>query len=302
MEDAKFRMLDGKEIYIRKFEVEDSSAVLLIAHGMAEHGGRYVEFAEYLNRNNISVYIPDHRGHGKTIQSDEEYGFFSEKNGWNLVTDDLKYIYDAIKKENPKQKCFLFGHSMGSLIIRTMLIRYPEQYDGAILCGTAGELGALGPIAQIVAYLELKSKGPTGRSPLMDKLSFGGFNKKIKSPKTAYDWLTRDEDTVRAYIQDERCGGVFTASFYKEMVDATIFINDIRQIAKMSHKTPIFLIAGAEDPVGGKKAVYEILSKFNKKGISAEVAVYENGRHEILNELNKEDVYRDVSSWIEDKI
>lgn len=298
MEESRFKTKDQKEIYIRKFEVEESRASVLIAHGMAEHGDRYIEFAEYLNKHLFNVYIPDHRGHGKTISSEEEYGFFGEKDGWNAVTDDLKTILETMKREHPDQKCFLFGHSMGSLLFRTMMIRHPEQYDGVILSGTAGDMGLLTKLGQIIAFFELKIKGPRAKSPLMDKLSFGGFNKRFKDAKTPFDWLSRDEESVRAYIQDEHCGGVFSTSFYKDLVDASIFVNDIHQIAKMNRKTPVFFISGSEDPVGGK-VIKEISSKMNRKGIRSEYKLYEGSRHEILNEINKEDVYRDVVDWLD---
>lgn len=299
MEISKFKCEDGKVLFIRRWIAEQERAVILLAHGMAEHGARYNEFAEFLNSQGLTVYAPDHRGHGKTAESDDEYGFFATKNGWSRVTDDLKELLNMIRQEHSKQKVFLFGHSMGSLLLRTLIIRYPKEYDGVILSGTAGNPGFIGKIGWFIAYMQVLIKGPKGRAPLMDKLSFGNFNSAFNDAKTDFDWLTRDVEIVQKYIEDPRCGGVFTTSFYKDLIEATFFINKPSQIDKMNKKTPILFISGSEDPVGGENAIPDIASIFREKGINTDYKLYDSGRHEILNELNKEDVYRDVITWIE---
>jgi len=299
MEISKFKCEDGKVLFIRRWIAEEERAVVLLAHGMAEHGARYNEFAEFLNSQGLTVYAPDHRGHGKTAESDDEYGFFATKNGWSRVTDDLKELLNMIRQEHSKQKVFLFGHSMGSLLLRTLIIRYPKEYDGVILSGTAGNPGFIGKIGWFIAYMQVLIKGPKGRAPLMDKLSFGNFNSAFNDAKTDFDWLTRDVEIVQKYIEDPRCGGVFTTSFYKDLIEATFFINKPSQIDKMNKKTPILFISGSEDPVGGENAIPDIASIFREKGINTDYKLYDSGRHEILNELNKEDVYRDVITWIE---
>jgi alpha-beta hydrolase superfamily lysophospholipase len=189
-----------------------------IAHGMAEHAGRYERFADALTKAGYAVYANDHRGHGKTAGSQKEVGYFADENGWEKVVDDMHTLTGIIKKECPKKPFFLFGHSMGSFLSRHYSMLYAKELTGLVLSGTGGDPGALGKIGLFIATIEAKLKGKKAKSEMMNKLSFGAFNGAFKPNRTDYDWLSRDNAEVDKYISDPWCGAVFTAGFFCDLL------------------------------------------------------------------------------------
>ena len=191
---------DTKIVYYKHSPEKDAKAVVIITHGMAEHAQRYDEFASFLNKNTFVVYAHDQRGHGKTAGSIEKLGFFAEKDGWQKVTDDLSELVKISKKEYPNMPVFLFGHSMGSFIVRTYISQYSGEIEGAVLSGTAGSAGLLSLAGSVLTSIIMLFKKKNSLSPLMNKLSFGDFNKSFKPNRTDFDWLSRDNESVDKYV------------------------------------------------------------------------------------------------------
>ena len=194
---------DHVELYIYEWLPDDEPwAVVQIAHGMVEHSKRYERFADALTAKGIAVYANDHRGHGKTVKTEEEKGHFADENGWLKVANDLKLVTDKIKQKHPDLPIVLFGHSIGSFLSRLYAQRYGAVLSGLILSGTGSDPGFMGSLGLMIAKRELRKKGRRVKSELMNKLIFGGYNRAFKPVRTPFDWLSRDEEEVDKYIQD----------------------------------------------------------------------------------------------------
>ncbi len=301
MKMFKFTGADNLELQgIKWDQVENPKAVLQISHGMAEHVSRYNEFAEFLNSNGIIVYGHDHRGHGDSVKSPEDYGYFSSENGWNKLVEDLHTLTLQIKEENPELPVYIFGHSMGSFALRDYLTRYGDSINGAIICGTGNNPKWLNHVALWMAKRECIKKGPRHRSTLMTNLSFGSFNKKFKPNKTEFDWLSRDEIQVYKYIEDPQCGMVFTSQFYVDFLSGILELSKQENVDKIPKDRPYLFISGERDPLSNHgEAIHQIFNQFKKAHIlKVQVKIYPEARHELTNEVNREEIYGDVLQWL----
>jgi alpha-beta hydrolase superfamily lysophospholipase len=299
-----FKTSDGVQIFTYRWMPDEASAVkgvVQIAHGMAEHAARYERFADALTKAGYAVYANDHRGHGKTAGSQDNIGYFADENGWEKVVKDMHALTVIIKKENPNKPFFLFGHSMGSFLSRHYSMLYASELTGLILSGTGGDPGAIGKIGLFVAKMDAMFHGRKAKSEIMNKLSFGAFNSAFKPNRTDYDWLSRDNAEVDKYINDPLCGTVFTAGFFCDMLGGLDFINKKENIGKIPKNLPIYLFSGAKDPVGtNTKGVNQVYNSLKNAGIGdLTLKFYENGRHESLNEINRDEVFRDVIVWLD---
>ncbi len=307
-ETFRFKADDDVEVFVYKWLPDESirvKGVVQISHGMVEHAGRYRFLAEALTDSGYAVFADDHRGHGKTAGAPEKIGHFPEKDGFRLVVGDMKALTDIIKKERPGLPVFLYGHSMGSLLSRLFIIHHGDGVDGVMLSGTAGDPGLLGMAGVFVAKMECILRGRGARSAILNSLSFGGFNKKFAPTRTEYDWLSRDDAEVDKYIEDPCCGAVCTAGFFYDMLTAIgeIFKDDA--IRKIPKDLPIHLFSGSKDPVGGKngEGVLQTSEAFQRAAIKdVSMKLYENGRHEMVNEINRREVYRDMIDWCDARI
>lgn len=294
------------DIHAASFSPEDKQsikAVLQIAHGMAEHLERYEKFADFLCKNGIAVYINDHIGHGASVSSESELGYFGEKDGWKNFVEDCHKLMEIAKAENPGKPYIFFGHSMGSFVARSFSAKYAPELTAAVFCGTAGPNPAAG-IGQKLASAIGKIKGSHYRSKLIDKMAFGTYNNKFEK-RTAYDWLSRDNDEVDKYVADDLCGFLFTAYGYRDLMALLGSVTQKSWAENFPKQLPVFLISGSMDPVGeygkGVTAVYESLKAAGKDNVK--MKLYENGRHEILNESALFDtVCADVVKFIESVI
>lgn len=284
---------------------DGAKAIFQIVHGMAEHGERYEDFAKFLCGKGFAVLVDDHVGHGRSAKSDKELGYFGEKNGWDAFVEDERALTELITSEFPGLPLIFFGHSMGSFIAREYIRRYgsDERIKGAIICGTSGRNPAA-PIAITIAGAVAKAKGSRHRSKFIDKLAFGTYNKKVENPATPFDWLTSDPDEVQKYIADKYCGFLFTAAGYKDLFTVLNRVSGKDWFEQVYEGLPIFLIAGEDDPVGqygaGVKQVYNDLKLAGKKDVT--LKLYPHMRHEILNEVGKDEVYNDIAAWCTKKI
>ena len=279
-------------------------AVVQIAHGIAEHIDRYRPFMEFLADNGFVAAGNDHLGHGKSIRVPEEQGFFAEKDGWWRVVDDMDKLHDIMSKEYPELPYVLFGHSMGSFLTRTYLIKHPDKYDGVILSGTGHQSPALVLGGNAAASVMAKLSGAMGDGTKLDSLAFGSYLSKIETPRTKFDWLSRNAEQVDKYIADPLCGFVGKIGLYRDMMQGIKFITDKKNIAQMNKEKPVYFMSGDGDPVGDYgKGVERAYKAFCDAGLhDVFMRLYPGGRHEMLNETNKEQVYQDILNWLNEKI
>ena len=281
----------------------NAKAVFQIAHGMAEHIERYEEFCTFLAENGYAVYIHDHAGHGKSVISDKELGFFGEEDGWKTLVEDCRTVNQLAAGEFPDRPMIFFGHSMGSFIARAYTRLYSANLAGAIYCGTSGANPAAG-IAIGLADMIARSKGSHYHSEFINTLAFGAYNKKIKPARTEFDWLTKDEAIVDKYVADPYCGFLFTACGYRDLFTVLKSVSGKAWYQGLPKSLPVFLIAGECDPVGeygkGVKQVYRDLKKTGHSDVS--IKLYPGDRHEILNELDRQSVMEDIVKWADEKI
>ena len=305
-EDFTFESSTGKNLLHARKCIPDGKprAVVQIEHGVADHISRYDGLMEYLASNGIVCVGDDHLGHGESIRSPEEQGFFAEENGWDYVIRDVDALRDLTRREYPDLPYIFFGHSMGSFIVRTYLIRHPGKYDAAILSGTGhqNKLMILGGWA--AANLMARTKGPAADGKALNDMAFGSYCKKIPDPRTPFDWISRDQAAVDKYIDDPYCGFVCKVGLYRDMMGAVRFITDQKNIDKMNKEAPVYFMSGDADPVGdygvGVEKAYQAFCRAGLKDVT--IRLYPGGRHEMLNETNRETVKKDILDWINEKL
>ncbi len=301
--NKEIRAEDLTPLTLYHWECPSPKAIVHLVHGMSEHAARYDHFASWLNENGYSVIASDLRGHGKTAGSIKNVGHFATKNGWEKVVNDLILISNKIKEDHPELPIYLMGHSMGSFLVRSLAYTDSAIGNGYILSSTAGHPGFLGVAGEQLALINTKLMGKRNRSWLLTKLAFGDFNKKYKEKRTEKDWLSRDENIVNQYINDPYCMQTFTSQFYTDLTRGLLEINQQNKIDKMDKNKPVLLFAGDMDPVGNYgKGPEEVAKKMKLAGITdLETTIYKDGRHEMLNELNKEEVYKLILNWLNKK-
>ncbi|UOW66569.1 alpha/beta hydrolase [Paraclostridium bifermentans] len=298
-----FKGEEDTDIYVYKYEPiekENINGIIQISHGMSEEAGRYKRFANYLTDNGYIVYINDHRGHGKSAENINRIGILAEKDGIHCIVKDLNKLTKIIKTENNGLPIFLFSHSMGSFAAQKYIIDYSEDIDGVILSGTNGLHGIEVDLGFLVAKVMSKIQGREKKAYLIDKLAFGGFNKKFKPNKSEFDWLSRDFKEVEKYIENEYCGVVFSNGYFYDLFKLFKEIRNTNNLKKINSKLPIYIFAGDKDPVGKfGKGVTKLYENYKKVGIeNVEFKLYSGGRHEMLNEINKDEVINDTINWI----
>ncbi|MGV3487431.1 MAG: alpha/beta hydrolase [Tuberibacillus sp.] len=300
-----FQAADGTNVHVTRWMPDENPwAVVQIAHGMVEHGARYGRFAEALTAEGMAVYANDHRGHGKTAKSEDEKGHFADDNGWDIAVKDMKELTDLIKNEHRELPIILFGHSLGSFLSRRYAQMYGDNLSALILSGTGGNPGIMGSLGLMIARREVRRKGKRDKSELMNKLIFGGYNKAFKPARTPFDWLSRDEREVDKYIEDPDCGFLASTAFYADLIQGLKELDRSDKLSRMPKDLPILFISGDQDPVGGNgKGVLQVYQNFMKAGMKdVTCKLYKGGRHELLNETNRDEVTQDILRWIQEKI
>ena len=302
LKEFQFLSTDQKtQIYVRGYVPDVAvKGTVQIAHGVAEYINRYDGFMQYLAENGYAAFGNDHLGHGQSVTGEENRGFFAEENGWQAVVGDMKKLRDRIKEAYPAQKAVLFGHSMGSFLSRTYIIDHPDDFDAAVICGTGQQSGLLVSLGAMAAKGECRKNGPKFHSEKLQKLAFGGYNKAFEPVRTPVDWLSRSTENVDRYIADPLCGFTPSAGLFRDMMSGIQYISRKENVAKVRKDLPILLIAGALDPVGESgRGVRKACAMYQAAGIrDVSMRLYENDRHEILNETDAAQVYRDVLQWI----
>ena len=276
--------------------------VVQISHGMAEYSNRYARFALELCKEGYAVFVSDHIGHGSSITDRDMLGFFGETDGEEHFVEDLKALTDIIKGEYPDLPFFMLGHGMGSLIARKYTAKYGYLLDGVIYTGTSGENSAVGIGIQL-ANTYIKQNGPMHRSELIDTIAFGGYNR--KTPKRTHcDWVSRDEEEVDKFIADDLCGYKYTVSGMRALFNLLKQVSSRRWFNSVPLSMHILMLSGSKDPIGdygkGVEEVYKKLKKTGHKNVT--MKLYEDARHEILNETNRQEVYEDIINWLNEKV
>ena len=281
----------------------EPKAVLQIVHGIAEFVERYDDFANFLTTHGFVVVAEDHMGHGQSINGDGIQGYFH--GGWFTAIEDTMELMRLTREAYPNVPYILFGHSMGSFMARTILCKYPDSgTQAAIICGTGWQPAFALPAVIKAVDAVCKKTGETNPSEMLQKMIFGSYNKKVEHPRTQFDWLTRDQKIVDAYIAHPLCGFTASCGLLREMMKGICFVEQTENLAAMRKDLPIFFIAGSDDPVGPYgKGVQQAAQAFRKAGMQdVAVHIYPLARHEILNEINRAEVYEDILQWIKTKV
>jgi len=277
-------------------------ATIQIAHGMGEHAKRYDWTAQQLNSAGYAVYAADHRGHGATCQSSPgaQLGDLGP-GGWDKTIADVHDLHLAISRDYPDLPQVLFGHSMGAMITQQYLYRFGDSLSAAVISGSPGFGGRFQLwLSHTIARFESWRHGHDGESALLDKLLFGDANKPFESPDaTGFEWLSRDPSQVGKYIDDPLCGFVLRAGSVAEMVAGSRQARSKAAIASLPAQLPVYLFSGSEDPVHSEeKGLQRILTVYRHSFSKVTYKLYSGGRHEMLNETNRQEVIDDLARWL----
>ena len=288
--------------YIYVPENSTPKGIIQISHGMCEYIERYEHFADFLTSHGFIVCGNDHIGHGNSVKSDDDLGYFSPKDGWSHLVNDVHRLTLIIKQKYPSLPFVLLGHSMGSFIARLYITRFPQEADCAVIMGT-GDDKALSEIGVRAARSVVSVKGELFRSEKLNTLVFGLYNDRIPNSKTVFDWLTHDEEIVKKYIDDKKTNFIFTASGFVDLTTLLRRVSSNEWVQKFPKELPTFFVAGTGDPVGGYgRGVIHVYTKLINAGCNVDIKLYHDARHELVNETMKEIVFDDILCWIERKL
>ena len=300
-------MVDGFDIELYVYEPQSevrTRGVIQLVHGSCEHAKRYEQFISYLLELGYVVYANDHRGHGESVLNPEDYGYFGETNGWFDMVEDLKVINDLIHAQHPDLPIVMLGHSMGSFLARHYAIDYGETINGLILTGTAHQPSYQLKLGKFAAKLIKKLKGSRHRSMLIYQLSYGSFNRQLKGAKTSSDWICYDDEVVKAFCEDSKCGFIFTSAGFEDLFTGLLYMTNRENIKRMPHDLPVLMLSGEDDPVGGYgRMVLKSYEAMKEAGLlDIQYTLYPKMRHEILNEREKFQVYSQITTWLNEII
>ena len=297
---------DGKRIVVHEWTPDGNTsprAIVHVVHGMSEHAARYARVAEVLTASGFVVVAHDQRGHGKTA-TDDELGFFGSEDGWGRAIADIRGILAHTRTKYPGVRQAVLGHSMGSFLTQRIMSEEGPNLSAVVLSATDGPPNALARAGVYVARAERARLGDRGKSSLLQGLSFDGFNRAFRPNRTAFDWLSRDEAEVDKYVADPRCGFPATASLWVQLLEALPTLLQPDVVGKIPKTLPIYVLAGAEDPVHGKtKNLKGLLDAYAKVGLrEVTYRVWPGARHEVFNETNRTQVIAELNEWLEKKL
>lgn len=278
--------------------------IVQISHGMCEYFSRYTMFAKYLCSLGFMVCGNDHLGHGSSVSPTGALGFFGQNDGWHVLVEDTAKLMETVKKRYPDLPYFLLGHAMGAMVVRLYLAEYGgEHLDGCILC----DMPATNSSASLGIYLSdsvIRSHGPMYRSSMLNNMLFRKYNARIPNCRTPFDWLTRDTKVVSLYQSDAKCNFIFTAAGFRDLFCMMKKCSSLRCVRESPKDVPLLFLAGDADPAGAygsgvKKTATAYRAAGNR---NVDVIFYKDCRHELLNELNREEVFGDISRWLEQQL
>lgn len=292
------RVADGHEIQLQAWLPQgEPTHALQILHGLGEHSDRYARFAKAATERGIAVYCHDHRGHGERA---DQPGYFAAENGWGLLVSDAHAVFQHIEAEHPDVPVILLGHSMGSYIAQSFLMRHSPKVAALILSASTWPSRTKLIFGSMLAHVESWRLDRHLHSALLDKLGFGDFNKPFQPARTELDWLSRDEAEVDKYIDDPLCGGPYTIGLWLDLTAGLKEIASDAALRRIDAGLPILITGGAVDPVGGDKGMTRLLMHYAQTGHQRlRVKIYPEGRHEMLNDTVRDEVTRDWLDWIQ---
>ncbi len=297
-ENLSFQSVQGQLLQGRKWIPDGSPrGIVQLVHGMAEHIDRYDQAASFLNSRGFLVVGHNHLGHGDGAPLP---GYFGDRDGWRALVEDVHTLREKVQAEHPGLPYFLLGHSMGSFVVRCCLTEHGTGLAGAVLSGTGFFPSGVVTAGLALSGLICLAGGKKKESPLINKVGFSSSNKPFAPNRTDFDWLSRDEKEVDKYVADPRCGFLFTAGGYRDLFRGLKWMGDPEKLKAMPRDLPVLFISGEKDPVGSMgSGVKKVAEEFRNLGLAdVEVRLYPEARHELFNELNRQDVYLDLSDWL----
>ena len=296
---------DGVRLFCRRWIPDETIfpvpvGVVQIAHGMAEHSFRYEYAADRLCAAGYEVWADDHRGHGESARGGA-LGHVADKDGFGRVVRDLSLFSDRIAKERPGLPLFLLGHSWGSFLAQSYMEREGGRLGGCILSGSRGPNGPELSVGAFLASVVAGLFGPRRHSPFLRNMADGNLNKQFHPNRTEFDWLSRDQATVDAYVADPLCGFRLSAAFYRDLAKGLLSIHSAAAIANIPKDLPVYVVSGSLDPVGlNGKSPAALVEAYRAAGLTdLEFVLYPDARHETLNETNRDEVIGALVSWLD---
>lgn len=291
MEEHAFIDSYGVEVFSRSWPVASPSATVVIAHGASEHGGRYDRFARALNEVGYSVVAIDHRGHGLTAAGADRASMGA--GGGQAVIDDLHMLIEQARSATDADlPVYLFGHSLGSLMAFAYLVRHSEGLAGGILCGIAADLDGVADLGAVLAGFDTPEMRDESAASVL-----AANNLPFEPARTPYDWLTRDEAEVDLYASDPMCGDAHPLTFGYLIDVFGVVAPAVERIGDIT--CPVMVIAGGRDPAAGMGEFARIAAAaLARAGVATDLTIYEDARHELLNELNRDEVTTDIIAWL----
>ena len=301
METFKLAAGDGTRLHVYRWLPErEPRAVVQIAHGMGEHAARYDAVASTLTGAGYAVYANDHRGHGETAEAGK-LGWMG-KDGWNRVVNDAGDLTDYLRRTHPGCRVVLLGHSMGAMLAQQYLYRFGARLDAAVLSGSPGLPGRFRSwLSRTLARFERWRLGPDAESPLMQKLIFGKANAAFDSEQaTGYEWLSRDAEQVAAYVRDPYCGFVLRAGSLYDLFEGVRQSRNVENVLQIPRRLPVYVFSGSDDPVhDGGRNLERLLKAYRSHLEWVDDRIYPGGRHEMLNEINRDEVVQELLAWLD---
>jgi alpha-beta hydrolase superfamily lysophospholipase len=293
-----FRADDGQSLFARRWlPAAPPRAIVQIVHGLTEHSARYARLAAALNDAGYGVYAADLRGHGPMAAAADR-GHFADEGGWDKVVGDLWTLNRRIAADEPGTPIVLLGHSLGSFLGRSFIARHSDALAGVVLSGSSGRPPMIATFGRIIAREERLRLGRRGKSDPVFQMWFGDFNKPFKPARTAFDWLSRDEKEVDAYVADPFCGFPFTTQLAIDVLDALPHATSPASLAAIRKDMPIYVFSGERDPVGAN--IKGLIGDLKAAGFTRlTTRLYPGARHETLNETNRDEVTRDLIAWLD---
>jgi alpha-beta hydrolase superfamily lysophospholipase len=297
-----FSAADDQQIFCHRWPLlagVKPKAIVQLVHGGSEHAGRYSPLAKALNGQGYVVYAEDHRGHGRTGEIYGKLGDMGEVNAFERVCDDVLHLSERAQVENPDIPLVILGHSLGSLITQRILLQHSDLYSAAVLSGSPDIL-TVANIAEVIHAETIR----VGRGDVSEVLEAGileGFNAAIPDASTPYDWLSRDSGQVALYQQDPWCGPPLCAGAWQDLVAAMLVTTESPVVCALRNDLPVYILSGEADPVHSNWAAIDRLAGNYRDGGLTNITVksYPGGRHEMFNEINRDEVVADLLAWLE---
>jgi alpha-beta hydrolase superfamily lysophospholipase len=291
------RASDGHDIHVYVWRADgDCVGVIHVVHGLGEHAARYARFAEAAADRGYAVCAHDQRGHGPHA---EQLGYLGPKRGWQNLIDDVEQVNQFVRGEFEPLPVVLLGHSMGSYVAQNFAMYHGPRIDALILSASTWPSRLQVMTGLLAAHVESFRLAPHKYSGLLHYLGFSSFNRPFKPARTDLDWLSRDESEVDAYIADPLCGGPYTCGLWVELAAGLLRISTDNELLRTPSDLPILITGGEKDPVGGEKGMGKLALHYAQTGHQRlKVRIYDGGRHEMVNEINRDEVTRDWLDWI----